>query len=108
MRLSACGLGWPLFAETDDAKLEGLLFPPAPVVIEHPRQPSNFVYIHWELHRKAVTLMLLWQEYKAAHPDGYQCSQFCNLYPQWAGRIDPVMRQEHRAGEALCVDWAGM
>ena len=108
MRFSACGLGWPLSAETDDAKLEGLLFPPAPVVIERPREPPDFVYIHRELRRKAVTLMLLWQEYKAVHPDGYQYSQFCNLYRQWAGRIDPVMRQEHQAGEALCVDWAGM
>jgi transposase len=52
--------------------------------------------------------MLLWQEYKAVHPDGYQYSQFCNLYRQWAGRIDPVMRQEHRPGERLYVDWAGM
>jgi transposase len=26
----------------------------------------------------------------------------------WAERIDPVMRQEHRAGETLHVDWAGM
>ena len=89
-------------------KLEALLFPPAPPPVEHPREPPDFVYIHRELRRKAVTLMLLWQEYKAAHPDGYQYSQFCNLYRQWAERIDPVMRQEHRAGETLCVDWAGM
>jgi transposase len=108
MRFAACGLSWPLSAETDDAKLEALLFPPTPVVIEPPRESLDFVTIHRELRRKAVTLMLLWQEYKAVHPDGYQYSQFCNLYRQWAGRIDPVMRQEHRAGEVLYVDWAGM
>ena len=51
--------------------------------------------------------MLLWQEYKAQYPDGYQYSQFCHLYRQWAGRIDPVMRQEHRAGEKMFVDYAG-
>jgi transposase len=108
MRFAASGLGWPLPPEIEDAKLEALLFPPAPPPVEHPREPPDFVYIHRELRRKAVTLMLLWQEYKAVHPDGYQYSQFCNLYRQWAERIDPVMRQEHRAGETLCVDWAGM
>jgi transposase len=108
MRFTASGLSWPLAAETDDEKLEALLFPPIPVVSEQPREPVDFVYIHRELRRKAVTLMLLWQEYKAVHPDGYQYSQFCNLYRNWAGRIDPVMRQEHRAGETLYVDWAGM
>ena len=52
--------------------------------------------------------MLLWQEYKATDPEGYQYSQFCHLYHQWKGQIDPVMRLEHRAGETLFVDWAGM
>ena len=51
--------------------------------------------------------MLLWQEHKELHPQGYQYSQFCHLYRQWANQIDPVMRQEHRAGEKLFVDYAG-
>ena len=52
--------------------------------------------------------MLLWQEYKEQIADGYQYSQFCHLYRQWCGRLDPVMRQEHRAGERMFVDYAGM
>ena len=87
MRFAASGLNWPLSAETDDAKLEALLFPPIPVVIEQPREPLDFVQIHRELRRKAVTLMLLWQEYKAAHPDGYQYSQFWQPVPS-VGRSD--------------------
>jgi transposase len=51
--------------------------------------------------------MLLWQEHKEQYPQGYQYSQFCHLYRQWAKRVDPVMRQEHRAGEKLFVDYAG-
>lgn len=51
--------------------------------------------------------MLLWQEYKAAHPDGYQYSRFCELYRSWQGKLDLVMRQDHRAGEKLFVDYAG-
>jgi len=107
-RFTASGLSWPLSPATDDEKLEELLFPPAPILCDKPREPPDFVTIHRELRRKAVTLMLLWQEYKAADPEGYQYSQFCYLYHQWKEQIDPVMRLEHRAGETLFVDWAGM
>jgi len=107
-RFLASGLSWPLSPETDDQTLEQRLFPPAPVGVDKPREPLDFVTIPRELRRKAVTLMLLWQEYKAADPEGYQYSQFCHLYHQWKGQIDPAMRLEHRAGETLFVDWAGM
>jgi transposase len=46
-------------------------------------------------------------EYKQATPDGYQYSRFCELYLNWAGRVDLVMRQHHRAGDKLFVDYAG-
>jgi transposase len=54
-----------------------------------------------------VTLTLLWHEYKAAHPEGFQYSWFCDQYRAWSARLDVVMRQEHRAGEKLFVDYAG-
>jgi len=60
-----------------------------------------------ELKRKGVTLFLLWQEYKAVYPDGYQYSRFCELYRAWASKIDVSMRQTHKAGEKLFVDYAG-
>ncbi len=41
------------------------------------------------------------------HPDGYQYSQFCDLYRQWQKKLDPTMRQEHRAGEMMFSDFAG-
>ena len=94
-RFATSGLSWPLSPATDDEKLEQLMFPPAAVVSDKPREPPDFVTIHRELRRKAVTLMLLWQEYKAADPEGYQYSQFCHLYHQWKGQIDPVRRLEH-------------
>ena len=62
---------------------------------------------HQELKQKGVTLFLLWQEYRAAHPDGYQYSWFCERYRAWRGKLDVVMRQDHRAGEKLFVDYAG-
>ena len=63
--------------------------------------------IHRELHKPAVTLMLLWEEYRAVHPDGYGYSQFCELYRRFKGRLSPTMRQTHAAGERMFVDYAG-
>lgn len=54
-----------------------------------------------------MTLQLLWHEYKEKHPEGYQYSQFCRIYRQWAEKLDPCLRQEYRAGEKLFVDYAG-
>ena len=69
-RFAASGLSWALSPEIDDEKLEELLFPKGPVVTDQPRQPPDFLYIHRELRRKAVTPLLFWQEYKAAKPNG--------------------------------------
>ena len=63
--------------------------------------------MHRELRQPDVTLALVWQEYKAAHPGGLQYSWFCDQYRAWASKLDVVMRQEHRAGEKLFVDYAG-
>ncbi|MBX9690957.1 MAG: IS21 family transposase, partial [Cyanobacteria bacterium] len=35
-------------------------------------------------------------------------SQFCRRFRKWAAQRDLVMRQEHRAGEKLFVDFAGL
>ena len=60
-----------------------------------------------ELKRRGVTRMLLWQEYKAVEPDGWQYSEFCEPHLGWLGRQDVVLRQTHRPGEKLFVDYAG-
>ena len=54
-----------------------------------------------------MTLQLLWEEHRAAHPDGYGYSRFCELYRGWEARLSPTMRQSHVAGERLFVDYAG-
>ncbi len=62
------------------------------------RPVPQWSHVHKELRRKGVTLTLLWHEYKAAHPEGFQYSWFCDQYRAWTGKLDVVMRQEHRAG----------
>lgn len=106
-RFDVSPLSWPLSPKIDDSHLESLLFPSAHNDDVRKRASPDWHYIHRELRRKSVTLALLWQEYKEQTHDGYQYSQFCHLYRQWAGRIDPVMRQEHLAREKLFVDYAG-
>jgi transposase len=101
-------ISWPLPDDMDDAQLERALFSQVLQVPKNQRPPLDFLYIQKELKRKGVTLMLLWQEYKSHTPQGYQYSQFCHLYRQWRDKLDPVMRQDHRAGEKLFVDYSGM
>jgi transposase len=59
-----------------------------------------------EKHRE-LTIELLWEEYRQQHPDGYCYSRFCKLYRRWKKHQDVVLRQEHRPGEKLFLDWAG-
>jgi transposase len=105
-RARQAGLSWPLPAELDDTALEHLLYPPV-VVSDSPRPLPVWADIHRELARKSVTLMLLWDEYKAQYPDGYQYSHFADLYRAYAKKLDISMRQVHHAGEKLFVDYCG-
>ncbi len=60
--------------------------------------------------------MLLWEEYCALVGDEHSAdnplkpwrySQFCENYRQFSKRLKRSMRQVHRAGEKLFIDFAG-
>lgn len=106
-RAKAAGLSWPLPDDQADDTLESRLFAAPDKAPPRQRPLPDWSWVHRELRRKGVTLMLLWQEYKALTPDGLQYSQFCERYRQWAKTCDRVMRQRHHAGETLFVDYAG-
>ncbi len=106
-RASEAGLSWPLPPELDDSLLEQMIFPASSVSLAGKRGLPSAEYIRQELTRKGVTLRLLWLEYKQNNPDGYQYSQFCLHYHQWLDKTDVSLRQIHRAGEKLFVDYAG-
>lgn len=108
-RAAAAGLSWPLPEDCHDRRLEELLFP-APVGRPSPqtRLPLDFAEIRRQLQsHKHVTLQLLWEEYRQRDAQGYSYSRFCELYQHWSRCQDVVLRQEHRAGEKMFVDWAG-
>ncbi len=103
-RASEAGLSWPLPSDLSDATLEQQLYPSPPARVERDRTLPDWPVIHKDFKRKNVTLFLLWQEYREQHPKGYQYSWFCEHSRHWLGKLDLVMRQNHRAGEKLFVD----
>ena len=106
-RAGVLGITWPVPPELDDAALERKLFTPPFAPADALRPQPEWVRIHAELRRPGVTLLLLWEEYRAGQPEGYGYSRFCDLYAAWRGRLSPTMRQTHPAGERLFVDYAG-
>ncbi len=105
-RAKQAGLSWPLPEDLDDDALESQLFgaltPPAQA-----KPMPDLGYLHRELKRPHMTLMLLWVEYREAHPDGYGYTQFCEYYRRFAKTLSPTMRQRHVAGAKIFVDFAG-
>ncbi|MBC7917077.1 MAG: IS21 family transposase [Rhodoferax sp.] len=110
----AAALDWPAVQAMDEATLERRLLSAAQQVPTYTR--PDYGRIHQELRRKGVTLMLLWEEYCAQvsdehtpeHPTRpWRYSQFCENYRQFAKRLKRSMRQNHRAGEKLFIDFAG-
>ena len=95
-----------------DGEVEAKLFR-GPKRSEPPvRVPVDFGWVHRELSRSGVTLQTLWVDYregaKAAAPaKPYEYSRFCGLYAQWRKCLSVSMRQVHRAGEKVFIDYSG-
>jgi transposase len=107
-RVAAAGLAWPLAATLGERVLEAMLYAGAGSKQGMRRKAEpDWIQVHRELRRPGVTLMLLWEEYRAREPGGYGYSRWCELYRAWEGRLSPTMRQAHPAGERLFVDYAG-
>lgn len=106
-RARHAGLGWPLPEGLDDDGLELLLFPKPPATANEQRPIPDWAFVEKELRRRGVTRALLWEEYRAAHPDGFAYTWFCTHYEAWKKRRQPSMRQTHVAGEKVFVDFAG-
>lgn len=108
-------IGVPIeeFLSLDEIKQEELLFiKKYPVVIPKvSKVMPDMNYIHNELKKRKktkVTLMLLWEEYKEQHPDGYQYTQFREHYKRYTNTLNPSMRQVHISGEKMFVDYSGL
>ena len=103
----AAGLDWPTTAELDEASLERRLLGRS--AAETRLVEPDFARVHIELRRKGVTLVLLWQEYRAANAGRrtWAYTQFCEHYKAFIRTLKRSMRQQRRAGEKLFIDYAG-
>jgi transposase len=112
-RAESAGVTWAIAKELGDADVEGRLFRQVGRNEPAARAPIDFDWVHMELRRAGVTRQLLWTEYQeavASGPSGwrpYQYSQFCDLYEAYRLKLQPSMRQVHRAGEKAFLDFSG-
>ncbi|SCB50976.1 Transposase [Rhizobium lusitanum] len=107
-RAAAVGLNWPLPGDLTDDALESKLF--TRNGIKHGtrrRVEPNWADLAIELKKPGVTMLILWEEYRGSHPDGYGYSRFCELLRGFQQRLSPTMRQEHAAGDKVFVDYSG-
>jgi transposase len=105
-RARLAGIGWPLPEGMTELALEAVLFP-MPAASKVKRPEPDWAAVHREMGRKGVTLDLLWQEYREAHPDGYHYSAFCDHYRAFGRALPVTLRQSHAPGERLFVDYSG-
>jgi len=108
IRFRASGFTWPLAEDITDEMLEARLYRlKGRQGGANERPLPDFPRMHQELRRKGVTKQLLWLEYKANCTNGYEYTQFCNLYKAWTKTVNLVFRSVHIAGEKMFVDYAG-
>ena len=107
LRAREAGLSWPLPPIYEsEAALQRALFRRVgrpPQDLSEPEWPR----VAQELKRKGVTLTLLWQEYRTAHPDGYGYTWFCDKFAAYQRRANPTFRHRHAAGAVMQTDYAG-
>ena len=101
------GLAYKQMEQLNDEELRVVLKSRTSEKKKVARPEPDWSFIHEELRKKGVTRQLLWEEYKAIQPDGYQLSQFYERYNRWKKKLGVSMRQSHKAGEKLFVDYSG-
>lgn len=107
-RAELAGVDWAAVEQLTDDELEAKLYPPPqPSGEARPALPDP-AQLDLEMRKPGVTLRLLHHEYLEKNPGGYGYTAFCEAYRQWRRNHKLSMRQEHRAGDKLFVDYAGM
>lgn len=106
-RAKELDLSWPL-DQFDDAQLAQLFYPTADTRASTRFQVPDWGEVKKQLTHKGVTKQLLWEEYCQQTPNRcYSYSQYCDRYLNWLKKQQRSMRQHHKAGDVLFVDYAG-
>ena len=106
-RAGSAGLSYAEIEKMSSKPLYAALFPVKPEDEQRSKPQPDWQRVYADMKKKRMTLMRLWEEYIEIYTDGYRYSQFCLHYSRWRKKLDISMRQEHKAGEKLFVDFAG-
>lgn len=111
-RLLASGYSFDDLRRLEDSELALIVYTPSLAFTpKEGSQREDFLgrveYFLSELKRTGVTRLLLWQEYKKQHPEGYGYTQFCVQLARQAKVRNPSMTLSYRAAEMVMVDYAG-
>lgn len=102
-------LSWPLSSEyQNEDKLSNRLDPSRSPTAPVKKAPINFLEISKELRKhKHLTILLLWEEQKQLGLMDHSYSNFALLYRKWLCKQPNYMRQMHKSGEKVFVDYSG-
>ncbi len=105
-RFKKSGLQFEELSNLSEGEIYQKLFGNMPK--QHGKIRPDYSKISRELRQKNVTRQLLWEEYKAQYPEGFGYTQFCYHLSVWQKKLSISMRQIHKAGEKLFVDYSGL
>lgn len=101
-------LHWEAIEKLDDQQLAAAIYPQADTIPSNKKVLPDWIEVYQELKRKGTTKQLLWEEYAQQYPNrSFSYPQYCLLYRSWLKKQRRSMRQTHKAGEKLFVDYAG-
>ena len=69
---------------------------------------SFFPLVEKQLRRRGMTIKKQFIEYKILYPEGYGETQFYCYYKRWSKKVNLSMHIEHKAGDKVYVDFAGV
>ena len=95
----------------DPKEVETAFYPPENLKRTEKPLPDFFRIHNQMMTMKHPDLSYLWLDYKEEHPDGYQLSQFYQLYKKFLsdnlGQEKVSMPVERIPGERMYIDWIG-
>ncbi len=101
-------LDWTAIDLLEDQQLANQFYPTADTRQSKAFELPDWSEVYKELKHKGITKQLLWEEYSQQYPNrSYSYPQYCILYQKWLKKQKRSMRQQHKAGEKLFVDYAG-
>ncbi len=99
--------GWLEVEKLSHQKLQSVLYPKRKN--RYVRRDPNWHRVFELMKNKHQTLVQLWEEYRLENPtDAYSYTQFTVKYNEFVSTVDVTMRQIHRPGEKVFVDFAGL